>query len=131
MKDTYIKYQIYYSTVTDKHSSASVVGKKGSTSNHFFLCLSIEYTTATLWLPPYSGYQQFLFDTIDQMHRDGNSYIKISQWMNDNCHLTPRGSVFKPNHAWSIHMKKQKSIKKVSRSFTPEITDIGIDITKP
>jgi len=64
------------------------------------------------------------------MHKDGNSYIKISQWMNDNGHLTPRGSVFKPNHAWSIHKKKRKSIDRFSRAFEPEITDIGIDIAK-
>lgn len=119
-----------HSTVTNKHSSASVVGKKGGTSNHFFLCLSIEYTSATLWTAPYSDYQQFLYDTIDQMHKDGNSYIKISQWMNDNDHLTPRGSVFKPNHAWSIHKKKRKSIERFARVFEPEITNIGIDIAK-
>jgi hypothetical protein len=48
--------------------------------------------------------------------------------MNDNNHLTPRGSVFKPNHAWSIHMKKRKSNERFSRTYDSEITDIGIDI---
>jgi hypothetical protein len=41
------------------------------------------YYSATLWHPPYSIYQQFLFDTIDSMHKEGNSYIKIAQWMNE------------------------------------------------
>ena len=50
--------------------------------------------------------------------------------MNDNGHLTPRGSIFKPNHAWSIHQKKSKSIERFSRAFEAEITDIGIDIAK-
>ena len=101
-----------------------------NTSNRFYLSLSVDYYSATLWTSSYSDYQQFLYDTIDQMHKDGNSYIKISQWMNDNGHLTPRGSVFKPNHAWSIHKKKRKSNERFSRSFEPEITAINIDITK-
>ena len=48
--------------------------------------------------------------------------------MNDNNHLTPRGSIFKHNHAWSIHMKKQKSINRFARTYVPEITSIGVDI---
>ncbi len=97
--------------------------------NQYYLTLAVDYYSATLWIAPYSDYQQFLFDTIDSMHKDGNSYIKIAQWMNDNNHLTPRGSVFKPNHAWSIHMKKRKSIERFTRTYEPEITSIGIDIT--
>ena len=86
------------------------------------------YHSATLWQAPYSEYQQFLFDIINEMYQQGNSYIKIAQWMNDNNHLTPRGSTFKANHAWSIHMKKQKSINRFARTYQPEITNIGIDI---
>jgi len=123
-------FRTFHSTVTEKHSSDSAASNQGNTSGNFFLCLSIEYTSATLWLPSYSNYQQFLYNTIDRMHLEGKSYIKIAQWMNDNGHLTPRGSIFKPNHAWSIHIKKRKSNEKVSRSFTPEITSMGIDITK-
>jgi hypothetical protein len=40
----------------------------------------------------------------------------------DNCDawlfggpLTPRGSVFKPNHAWSIQLKKRKSNERFYR----------------
>lgn len=97
-------------------------------NNRFYITLNVVYFSATLWQAPYSEYQQYLFDTIDSMHKEGSSYIKIAQWMNDNNPLTPRGSIFKPNHAWSIHMKKRKSIDRFSRSYDPEITDIGIDI---
>jgi hypothetical protein len=62
------------------------------------------------------------------MHKEGNSYIKIAQWMNEQRYLTPRGSIFKPNHAWSIHMKMRKSIERFTRTYDPEITDIGIEI---
>jgi hypothetical protein len=60
------------------------------------------------------------------MHAEGNSNIKIAQWMNVQGHLTPRGSVFKPNHAWSIHMRKRKSNERFNRFYDPQITDIGI-----
>ncbi len=104
------------------------INGKDIEKNQYYLTLSVDYYSATLWHPPYSEYQQFLFDTINEMYQQGNSYIKIAQWMNDNNHLTPRGSVFKPNHAWSIHMKKQKSINRFARTYEPSITNIGIDI---
>jgi hypothetical protein len=109
-------------------SNSHHVKNKDIELNQYYLTLSVDYFSASLWHPPYSEYQQFLFDTIDSMHKEGNSYIKIAQWMNQQGHLTPRGSVFKPNHAWSIHMKKRKSIDRFSRTYDPEITDIGIDI---
>jgi len=62
------------------------------------------------------------------MHKEGNSYIKIAQWMNEQGHLTTRGSVFKPNYAWSIHMKKQKTINRFAKTYEPSISNIGIDI---
>jgi hypothetical protein len=94
----------------------------------FSLSVSVDYHSSTLWTAPYSDYQQFLFDTINRMHQEGYSYIKIAQWMNENNHLTPRGSVFKPNHAWSIHMKKRRSIERFSRTYEPEIRDMDIHI---
>jgi hypothetical protein len=92
------------------------------------LTLAVDYYSASLWQAPYSEYQQYLFDTISKMHAEGNSYLKIAQWMNEQGHLTPRGSTFKANHAWSIHMKKSKSINRFARTYVPEITSIGVDI---
>ena len=119
----------------ERGKSALLDGNRMFSNGHLFggtdlfLSVSVDYHSATLWTAPYSDYQQFLFDTIDRMHQAGNSYIKIAQWMNDNNHLTPRGAVFKPNHAWSIHIKKRKSIARFSRAYAPQITDVGIDIT--
>jgi hypothetical protein len=117
-----------YSTVVNYSSSDGILDGQIYKNNRFYITLNVVYCSATLWHPPYSEYQQFLFDTISKMHADGNSYIKIAQWMNEQGHLTPRGSVFKPNHAWSIHMKKRKSNERFNRFYDPEITDIGIDI---
>ena len=117
-----------YSTVTKFSSLDGRLDEQMHVKNRFYITLNVIYFSATLWQAPYSEYQQFLFDTINEMYQQGNSYIKIAQWMNQQGHLTPRGSVFKPNHAWSIHMKKQKSIDRFARSYQPEIIDIGVDI---
>jgi hypothetical protein len=122
------KLRIFHSTVVNYSSSDGILDGQTYKNKRFYITLNVVYYSATLWHPPYSIYQQFLFDTIDSMHKEGNSYIKIAQWMNEQGHLTPRGSVFKPNHAWSIHMKKRKSNERFSRTYDSEITDIGIDI---
>jgi DNA invertase Pin-like site-specific DNA recombinase len=134
-RNTLKSHQTIENTGAPNHPRSKLLHRSGMFSNDhsyegrkFFLTLSVDYYSATLWHPPYSEYQQFLFDTISKMHAEGNSYIKIAQWMNEQGHLTPRGSIFKPNHAWSIHMKKRKSIDRFSRTYDPEITDIGIDI---
>ena len=69
-------------------SNSHHVKNKDIELNQYYLTLSVDYYSATLWHPPYSEYQQFLFDTIDSMHKEGNSYLSIAQWMNDNNHLT-------------------------------------------
>ncbi len=101
---------------------------KTITKNKFFLTLSVDYYSATLWYSPYNDYQQFLFDTISKMHDEGNSFIKIAKWLNQNHYLTPRGSDFKPNHAWSIYTKKNRSIQRFSRVYEPNISDLSIDV---
>ncbi|MCX6232312.1 MAG: hypothetical protein NTZ33_12310 [Bacteroidetes bacterium] len=103
--------------------------RKNNDSSQTYLTLSVDYYSATLWHSPYTDYQQFLYDTIDKMHNEGSSYIKIAAWMNQNNYLTPRNAVFKPNHAWSIHMKKKRSLKRFSRTYEPIISDMSIDIT--
>jgi len=118
----------FHSTVTDISSLDGMSDGQIYENNRFYITLNVVYHSATLWQAPYSEYQQFLFDTINEMYQQGNSYIKIAQWFNDNNHLTPRGSIFRANHAWSIHMKKQKSINRFARTYEPSITNIGIDI---
>ena len=117
-----------YSTVTKFSSLDGMSDGQIYENNRFYLTLNVVYHSATLWQAPYSEYQQYLFDTISKMHREGSNYVQIAQWMNERGHLTPRGSTFKANHAWSIHIKKSKSIDRFNRTYNPEITDINIDI---
>ena len=80
-------------------------------------------------MSPYSPHQTKLFDIISQKHEeDGQNFQQISDWFNENNHLTPRGHTFKQNHVWSIYMKKQRSIQRFSRQFDHQITDIEVNM---
>ena len=96
----------------------------------YSLRLSVELKSANLWKPPYSDYQLELFNIITSFHVDHQwTFKQIAEWLNANNYKTPRGNTFKGNHAWSIYMKKNKSIKRFSREFDEVITDISIDVT--
>ena len=53
----------------------------------------------------YSEHQQYLYDTIKELHGKGLGYKKISNWFNDRDIKTPRGSEFKGNYVFSILKK--------------------------
>ena len=53
----------------------------------------------------YSEHQQYLYDTIKELHGKGLGYRKISNWFNERDIKTPRGSEFKGNYVFSILKK--------------------------
>ena len=53
----------------------------------------------------YSEHQQYLYDTIKELHGKGLGYRKISNWFNKRNIKTPRGSEFKGNYVFSILKK--------------------------
>ena len=55
----------------------------------------------------YSEHQQYLYNTIKELHEKGLGYRKISNWFNERNLKTPRGSKFKHNSVYSI-LKKGK-----------------------
>ena len=101
---------------------------KDSNANRYFLTLSIEINIADLWVSHYSEHQQYLYDTIIKFRDQGWSFIKISQWFNDNNILTPRGKQFIPPSVFSIVKKKRISNDRFNRSFTPTINDADINV---
>jgi hypothetical protein len=112
-----------YSTVTDFFPSTP----KNNDSKGYSLKFSLQITSSNLWVAPYSSYQQDLFDIISKFHdKDGWSFKQISDWLKDNNYLTPRGHIFTPQHTWSIYRKKNRSIKRFSREFEDNITDMKI-----
>lgn len=114
-----------YSTVVDfSPTGGRTYGYKG-----YSLHLSIQLYSSDLWTPPYTPYQTELFHLIRTKHElDGMNFKQISDWMNENNYLTPRGKVFTQGHCWSIYFKKIRSINRVNRQFDPKITDMKIDV---
>ena len=98
-------------------------------SKGYSLRLSVVFRLSNLWTPPYSNFQQELFDIITKLHdRDGMNFKMISDWLNGMGLVSPRGKTFKENIVWSIYTKKNRSITRFNRSFDPIIDDIGIDV---
>ena len=125
-----IQCQTNHSTVI----KGSRISDKDNNSNHFytkgfFLSMVIQVSSSNLWMSPYSEYQQKLFDIIREQHEDQKmNFVQISNWMNENNYLTPRGKVFSQQLAWSMYTKKQRSLKRFSRSFEPEILNSKLEV---
>jgi hypothetical protein len=95
------------------------------------LKFSVEFTSSNLWVSSYTPYQQELFDMICKFHdEDGMDFKQISDWLNSNGYLTPRGKVFRQNHVWSIYKKKMRSIKRFSREYDHVVTEMKLDVVE-
>jgi hypothetical protein len=102
---------------------------KDTNSKGFSIRLSVQVKSSNLWSPPYSNYQQELFDIITKFHEvDGMNFQQISDWLVENNYLSPRGKVFNNSIAHSIYKKKTRSIQRFSREFDHTITGMGIDV---
>jgi hypothetical protein len=56
----------------------------------YSLHLSVRVISSNLWVPPYTNYQQELFDIISKFHEvDGWNFKMISDWLVENKYLTP------------------------------------------
>ena len=119
-----------YSTVIKSSKIIPQVNQTNSlTQKLFYLTMVIRITSSNLWTSPYNDYQQSLFDIIRHQHEDKKmNFVQISNWLNENNYLTPRGKVFSQPLAWSIYTKKKRSINRFSRSFEPEIITTELDV---
>jgi hypothetical protein len=112
----------YYSTVVNYHTN--ILQGKG-----YSLHLSVRVISSNLWVPPYTNYQQELFDIISKFHEvDGWNFKMISDWLVENKYLTPRGTIFNQPKCWSIYKKKKRSVSRFTRSFNHTITGMSIDV---
>ena len=88
-----------YSTVTKSLSREDYSGRKVN------LLFDINITEKNLNNYFYSEHQQYLYDTIKELHEKGLGYRKISNWFNEQNIKTPRESEFKGNYVFSILKK--------------------------
>ena len=74
----------------------------------------------------YSEHQQYLYNTIKELHQKGLEYKKISNWFNERNIKTPIGSEFKGNYVLSIFKKGKIREERVNREFEWKIEKVKI-----
>ncbi|WP_407655966.1 recombinase family protein [Magnetovibrio blakemorei] len=85
-----------------------------------------EATSTSFWSPPYSRYQQFLFQTITDRREQGWTYKGISDWLIERNHLTPRGKRFSDRHVWSILKKGLIHADRVGHDPVVDVMNIDL-----
>ena len=67
-------------------------GGKSSTENvDTYLIFHLKLRASNLLVAPYTEYQQFLHDTIKDLHDGGMGYRKIAVWLKEKGYKTPKG----------------------------------------
>ena len=74
----------------------------------------------------YSEHQQYLYDTIKELHGKGLGYRKISNWFNERDIKTPRGSEFKGNYVFSILKKGRIREERLNTEFKWKVGEVKI-----
>ncbi len=91
-----------------------------------FFCFDMVLKTRNLLVAPYTEYQQFLHDTIKDLHNEGLGYRKIAVWLNENGYKTPRGKRFFNTHVFSILKKKRLRDERLNREVEREYKNFDL-----
>ena len=110
----------HYSTVTKSLSREDYSGRKVN------LLFDINITEKNLNNYFYSEHQQYLYDTIKELHLKGLGYRKISNWFNERNIKTPRGSEFKGNYVYSILKKGRIREERLNTESEWKIKEINL-----
>ena len=89
---------------------------------------SITYRRPPFYLPQYSQYQFFLYETIIAHRERGKTFDQIAEWLNKKGYLSVRGKKFKGNHVHSIVKKKRLKDEKLERDYPAVRSDFGLEI---
>ena len=76
----------------------------------------------------YSEHQQYLYNTIQELHKKKLGYQKISNWFNERNIKTPRGSEFQGNYVFSILKKGRIREERLNRESKWKIEEIKINL---
>ena len=111
-----------YSTV------AFVRCKGGSFNADVIYHFSITYRRPPFYLPQYSQYQFFLYETITEQREKGKTFDQIADWLNKKGYLSVRGKKFKDNHIHSIVKKKRLKDEKLEREYPEKWSDFSLEV---
>ena len=96
------------------------------TDTEVFLTFRLSVRASHLWTAPYSEYQQFLYDTINEFRQKEWNYTQIANWLNENNYKTARGKKFQGSHVHSIVKKKRIREVRLTQRYPPKLSNFGI-----
>ena len=111
-----------HSTVTDLSEREEL------DSLNYFIEFTVTVSSSNLNNYFYSEHQQYLYNTIKQLHGKGLGYQKISNWFNERDIKTPRGSEFKGNYVFSILKKGRIREERINQESKWEIKNVKLKI---
>ena len=101
-----IKEVLETKSMVPNHSTVTNLSERDEfDSFQYFIEFTVTVSSSNLNNYFYSEHQQYLYDTIKELHGKGLGYRKISNWFNERDIKTPRGSEFKGNYVFSILKK--------------------------
>ena len=113
------KYCPYtYSTVTDLSEREEL------DSLNYIVEFTVTVSSSNLNNYFYSEHQQYLYDTIKELHGKGLGYRNISNWFNERDIKTPRGSKFQGNYVFSILKKGRIREERINQESKWEIKNV-------
>ena len=89
---------------------------------------SIKYRRPPFYLPKYSQYQFFLYDTIIAHREKGKTFNQIAEWLNGKGYLSVRGKKFRGAHIHSILKKKRLKDEKLEREYPEQWSDFSLEV---
>ncbi len=100
----------------------------GSFNADVIFHFSITFRRPPFYLPQYSQYQFFLYQTIIEQREKGKTFDQIAEWFNEKGYLSVRGKKFKGNHVYSIVKKKRLKDEKLERKYPEVWSDFSLEV---
>ena len=89
---------------------------------------SITFRRPPFYLPQYSQYQFFLYQTIIEQREKGKTFDQIAEWFNEKGYLSVRGKKFKGNDVYLIVKKKRLKDEKLERVYPEVWSDFSLEV---
>ena len=86
------------------------------------------YRRSSFYIPRYSQYQYFLYDTIIKHRESGKTFNQIAEWLNEKGYLSVRGKKFGGAHVHSILKKKRLKDEKLEREYPEKWSDFSLEV---
>ena len=100
----------------------------GSLNADVIFHFSITYRRPAFYLPRYSQYRFFLYETITEQRKKGKTFDQIAEWLNKKGYLSVRGKKFRGAHAHSILRKRLAKEELLNQEYPPEWSDFSMEV---